>query len=169
MPAPRGIEKCTAEELGEWRINGWDQSPYQYRRKNKVMSVRQPHMEPRRLIVDEEERAHQLPSGYTAPLSQLDLPHLEMQKRRQSLLGNAWHVGPAMFWVQVLVMPLLGRSCSSSCSSTPAAAAQTLLASAPLDHNLICCRSNTLMWGWEAGLYAFSMPFESVGYRLTRS
>ena len=88
---------------------------------------------------------------------------------RQSPLGNAWHVGPVMFWVQVLVLSLLGRSCSSSCSSAHAAAAQTPLAPAPLDHNLICCRSNTSMWGWEVGLYAFSMPFELVGYRLTRS
>ena len=54
MPAMRGIGKCTAEELGEWRINGWDQSPYQFLSKNKVISLRQPHMEPRRLIVDEE-------------------------------------------------------------------------------------------------------------------
>ena len=125
---------------------------YQYRSKNKMISLRQPHMEPRRLTVDEEERAHQLPSGYTAPLSQLDLPHLEMRKRRQLLLGNAWYVGPAMVWVQVLVLPLLGRSCSSRCSSAHAAAAQTLLAPAPLDHNLICCRSNTSMWGRVAGL-----------------
>ena len=94
---------------------------------------------------------------------------MEIQKRRQSLLGNAWYDGPAMLWVQVLVLQLFDSSCSSSCSSFHVAAAQTLLASAPLDHNLICCRSNTSMWGWEVGLYAFIMPFELVGYRLTRS
>ena len=55
-----------------------------------------------------------LPAGYTLPLIQRQLPHAALMKRRQCLLGNAWHAGVAAFWLQVLLLPLLGRAVQPS-------------------------------------------------------
>ena len=150
--------------VGEWRTNGWDQSPYQYLLKNKVISLRQPHLDPRRHIVVEEERAHQLPSGYTAPLSQLDLPHLEMQKRRQSRLGNAWHVGAGARAVFVGSFMLLTLFIHSRCRSSDASCVRSI---GPQLNSLSFKHINVGV-GMPAQS-AFIMPCELVGYRLTRS
>jgi hypothetical protein len=109
MRAPRGLERCTAEELGEWREECWDQAPYHYARSNKVISVRDKNLKPRRLIIHEEEKGQGYPEGYTSALTHSAGEPKGIQKRRQSLLGNSWHLGCAIFWVQALVLPLLGR------------------------------------------------------------
>ena len=82
--------------------------------------------------MQEEERMHQLPNGYTGALTQLDAPPRTVQKKRQSLLGNSWHYGVTSFWVQALVLPLLGRADPCHCVDAEAPSKQ-LLASAPLD------------------------------------
>ena len=47
----------------------------------------------KRLFSVEEERVHQYPEHYTAPLLQKDLDPLDCARRRHSLLDNSWHMG----------------------------------------------------------------------------
>ena len=109
MPSPRGLDSCDLKTLEIWQDNSYDQAPYHYKPNNPVRAIKDPDIM-RRLISNEEERAMSFPTGYTSPLRHKYTEHKQFERQRQSLLGNAWRVKVARFWVQVLILPWLGRA-----------------------------------------------------------
>ena len=108
MSQPCGIADCTGAELRDWQSHQWDQAPYHYARQNKVASDRLPASS-RRLIANECERAHGLPTDYTVGLRQMTTrsgTQAYVERRRQTLLGNSWHLHVVMFLLAALLRPL---------------------------------------------------------------
>ena len=66
----------------------------------------------RRLCPAEEESLLQWPVEHTLPLAQYlkanRIANEDIQRRRHSLLGSAWHLGVAKLWLLALLTPALG-------------------------------------------------------------
>ena len=99
---PRGLERSSAATLEAWKKDSWAQAPYQYAPRNCVVDLRT-GKQARRLTALESERLQGFPSHATAPVTQLPGPPHDHERRRKSLLGNAWHVHVAMFLLRALV------------------------------------------------------------------
>ena len=104
MFAPRGIDKCNAEDLRRWKADQFSQAPYQYQDKNLVVNRRGTK---RRLTAEEEEKMQGMQVGTTAAVIPTARSSTEAERRRKSLLGNAWHVQVATFCLQALLAPWL--------------------------------------------------------------
>ena len=76
----------------------------------------------RRLCPAEEEALLQWPLEHTLPLAQClkasRVANDDIQRRRHSLLGTAWHLGVAKLWLLALLTPALGADAVTSPSST---------------------------------------------------
>ena len=76
----------------------------------------------RRLCPAEEEALLQWPLEHTLPLAQClkasRIANEDIQRRRHSLLGTAWHLGVAKLWLLALLTPALGADAVTSPSST---------------------------------------------------
>ena len=83
--------------------------PYHYARPNCVQSKKDPSSR-RRLISNECEALHELPKGYTAGLMQRISDPEELERRRQSLIGNGWHISVILFILQIFIKPLVAQS-----------------------------------------------------------
>ena len=106
-PAPRGIHEATPDTRKRWVKDRWAQAPYHYGRRNLVQNS---EGSVRRLLPCEEEMLMQYEVHTTAPLL-LDRKSIEpcvAAWRRQTLLGNSWHMGVGAFWWLAVVAPYVG-------------------------------------------------------------
>ena len=105
---PRGLREASPTALRRWEADAYAQSPYQYAARNCVC-IPGGNQAPRRLTPNEEEVLMGFPPNYTLPARELynkenvrDASH-----KRQSLLGNSWHVGVVSFIFKLLLVPML--------------------------------------------------------------
>ena len=118
MDSPRGFETMTAEAQRRWVEDDFCQSPYQYASSNCVQRIQprsQGQVDRRRLVAVEEERLSGFPSNYTKPCKSVtgnDAKSLE--RSRKSLLGNAWTLPQAAFWVRICILHLFSFDCANS-------------------------------------------------------
>ena len=115
---PRGLDKTSPKGLELWQLDNWSQSPYQYDERNQVQHCMTGQR--RRLVVAEEERISAYATGYTSAVVQLigkDRP-VEVTRARQSLIGNAWHMKVAQFWLGVLCV-MAGISVGETLVTSP--------------------------------------------------
>ena len=95
---PRGLERATAQALQRWRLDEFAQSPYQYADHNVVCNLTSGKV--RRLVAYEEEKLSGYPPNYTlAVKTNVPKDPANLERRRKSLLGNAWTAYQARFWL----------------------------------------------------------------------
>ena len=75
----------------------WAQAPYQYKLQNMVRGLRTGNE--RRLIAVESERLMGYREHHTAVVLTLGLEPKDLERKRISLLGHAWHLSVAQFWL----------------------------------------------------------------------
>ena len=105
MDAPRGFAYATEEALTKWRRDQFAQSLDQYAESNMVQhSVSKCKC---RLVSAEEERFSGYHTCYTLPVKSLcPKDPVTLERKRKSLLGNAWITYQTKFWVLVLLQSL---------------------------------------------------------------
>ena len=102
---PRGLEVTSEAGIRRWKESGYAQSPYQFDDSN---CVQDDFGRRRRLVASEEEVLSGYDVCYTLPVigntSKEDRSSGEVERRRKSLLGNAWHADLARFWFVTLLL-----------------------------------------------------------------
>ena len=105
---PRGLAAASDDTLERWRLDAYSQSPYQFSLDNMVVPASTRCgatgcQNARRLIPEEEERLMGYPTFHTAAVRHDEWPPHIAAWRRQSLLGNSWHLGVVMFLLQAVL------------------------------------------------------------------
>lgn len=115
---PRGIRSASPGALRRWSEDSYSQALYQFAASNcaRVPDGRQPI---RRLLPVEEEVLMGYPGHYTYPVAASfhKEDHPGISHKKQSLLGNAWHIGVVKYIFTFLLIPLVRVNSSEVGSS----------------------------------------------------
>ena len=105
-PGAAGLESASREAKERWAADSWCQAPYQYEESNMVKSGKG---NLRRLVAAEEELISGMPRNLTLALAGAKLPsdeqeRVDLERRRKSLIGDAWHFSVTKFILMALFM-----------------------------------------------------------------
>ena len=111
MASARGHTSMTPEAKVRRERHQWGQSPYQYADSSRVKAINnsRKYRTDRRWLVaqEEQERRSDFPSNYIRPAKTVTGSHpKDLERARKSLLGNAWTVPQASFWVSACLVYL---------------------------------------------------------------
>ena len=79
-----------------------------YAERNMVVSEADKSLPARRLSTEEEERLQGFQTGYTMPVKGLTTNPVELERRRKSLLGNAWQISVITFILRHAIEAMQG-------------------------------------------------------------